>query len=244
VEPDRLIKSPGSASRVGAIADRQGGSSGMIRPCIRAGISCWRHTFANKPDQLTVAIGRTSDAAPSGNSLPPRSVCARGVAGLFMRPPEVCIRDPRPSRVRWPQCAALVRKGCGIAARQSASFLLGITAVGANRNARHWIVPAIHAPSLLRDSPAGGGSWSISRRRPIPALTGAIFGAMQSVRTCLNAECPRTNELRAFGQRQLRQYAKLMPTHEELDADCHLMSRSVQPCPRRCVPDRFTADQV
>lgn len=40
VEPDRLKMSPGSASRVGAIADRLGGCSGMIRPFVGAEISC------------------------------------------------------------------------------------------------------------------------------------------------------------------------------------------------------------
>ncbi len=203
MEPDRLIKSPGSASRVGAIADRQGGSSGMIRPCVRSGTSCRQHTRANKSDQLTIAIGRTLDLAPSGNSLPPSSSCARRAAGHLMRPPEARIRDPRSSKTGWPPCAALVRKGCDIAARQSASFLLAITSAGANNNAPHWYVSANHVPSSLRDSPAGAGSWSISRRRPTPATTKAILGAMRPIRECRNAECPLRNELRVF-ERRLR----------------------------------------
>lgn len=168
MEPDRLIKSPGSASRVGAIADRQGGSSGMIRPCVRAGISC----VATPAHQQAAA----ADARHPVNRQwrihrlrLPRSLRVCRPRGRRMMRPGARAGDLRSYTVGRPGTFFIVRDGCRAALRSSSALILVIPAAGAQRCRVERLALGNHGMAALlgrRDTPATESPRPIANRRP------------------------------------------------------------------------------
>lgn len=190
MEPDRLIKSPGSASRVGAIADRQGGSSGMIRPCVRAGISCVATLARQRAAAADERIRRTVQWRIHRLHHPRLlRVCRPG--GRRMMRPEARAGDPRSGIMGRPETLFIVRDGCRAGARRSSALFLAIPAAGAQRCRVGWLAPCSHGMAALlgrRDTPAIESPRPIASRRP-PEQTQPP--CCQSVNACaLNAREP------------------------------------------------------
>jgi hypothetical protein len=210
VEPDRLIKSPGSASRVGAIADRQWGSSGMIRPCVRAGISCVAAQARKQAEPADCRDWPNHQCRIDRQFLPALLVPAASRASAGGSPMHVSVTR---GQIEWDGRNTSHLSGKGAASRRGnlpPSFLRS-PAFGAHRHPPHRLLSALHgmAAFLRRCATlaAGDSRWSVSRQRSAPANTGADLAPMRPVRNRQNADCPRTNELLVFEQQIWRHYA-------------------------------------